>query len=167
MSINPYADGSAEDLIRTIIHVGASEYHALSLYQKAMAELENGLVDVEDTDTLNLQLTKAERYKNDLISLADLRRTAMHILFNMFDGDKDVWCQVKHLGIAYITAVESFQTSEDMAVLELAKEINKKFTEALTAFLGAEITDCASCLGDFLKGEANDSSKRKHGTNLA
>lgn len=152
--LNNAADGSAEDLIRTIMHLGASEYHALSLYQKAMAELENGLIDVDDPDVLDNQLSKIDRYRKDLIDYAELRRTAMLLLFQMYDGgDKDMWCQIKHLGTAYITAIESYQASEDLNMLQLASDINKKFTEALTAFLGAEITDCASCLSDFLKAK--------------
>lgn len=152
--LNKAADGAAEDLIRTIMHLGASEYHAVSLYQKALAEMENGLIDVEDNEVLDQQIAKVDRYRKDILDFAELRRTAMLNLFQMFeDGDKDMWCQVKHLGTAYITAIESFQSTEDLNLLQLSTDINKKFTEALTAFLGAEITDCASCLGDYLKAK--------------
>lgn len=152
--LNSAADGSAEDLIRTIMHLGASEYHAITLYNKAEAEMENGLIDVENPDVLDAHIAKTSRFRDDIISFAELRRTAMLLLFQMYDGgDKDMWCQIKHLGTAYITAIEAYQSSEDLNLLQLATEINKKFTEALTAFLGGEITDCASCLGDFLKAK--------------
>lgn len=152
--LNKTADGSAEDLIRTIMHLGASEYHAVSLYQKALAELDNGLVDVDDPETLSGHVAKLNRFSKDIIDFAELRRSAMLSLFEMYEGgDKDYWCQIKHLGTAYITAMESYQSSEDLEILQLATNINKKFTEALTAFLGAEITDCASCLSDYLKAK--------------
>lgn len=162
--LDSVADGAAEDLFRTIMHLGASEYHALSLYQKAMGELSEGLVDVEDDKVLDETLRKSEQHKQDLLELADIRRNAMLILFEMYDGDKDVWCQVKHLSIAYVTAVEAFQSSDDLLLLDLALSINKKLTEALSRFLGTEIFDCASCLGDYLKGaNKDDSSKAEHG----
>lgn len=152
--LNKTADGSAEDLIRSIMHLGASEYHAISLYQKVVAQLDNGLVDVDDPEVLNEHVAKINRFSKDIIDFAELRRTAMLMLFEMFEGgDKDYWCQIKHLGVAYITAMESYQSSEDLELLQLALDINKKFTEALTAFLGAEITDCASCLSDYLKAK--------------
>lgn len=163
--LNSAADGAAEDLIRSIMHLGASEYHALSLYQKKMSRLVNGLDDVEVE--LDEKLSEAERYREELLDLAELRRDAMMILYEMYDGDKDLWCQVKHLSIAYITAVESYQSSEDIKLLELATKINEKMNMALTGFLGTEITDCASCLGDFLKGVTNDSSKQEHEANFA
>lgn len=152
--LNSTADGSAEDLIRSIMHLGASEYHAISLYQKKSAQLENGIVDVDDPDILNSEVAKLNRYRQDILDFAELRRIAMLNLFEMFSGgDKDEWCQIKHLSIAYITAMECYQSSEDMKHLVLAENINKKLTEALTSFLGAEITDCASCLSDYLKAK--------------
>lgn len=136
------------------MHLGASEYHAVTLYQKAFAELNNGIIDVDNPEVVNSQIAKIDRFRKDITDFAELRRNAMLSLFQMYEGgDRDMWCQVKHLGTAYITAMEAYQSSEDLNMLQLATDINKKFTEALTAFLGAEITDCASCLGDFLKAK--------------
>jgi hypothetical protein len=72
----------------------------------------------------------------------------------MFDGDKDAWCLVKHLGIGAMTAFEAWQASDDdPELLDLWIDSNKAFTKAVTRFLGAEVGDCAACLSDFLKAK--------------
>lgn len=146
--------GHAEDLVRSYIQFGCAEIHAKTLYEKATAELENGLVDVTDQDVLARQLEKCEQYKADINEYASLRRGIMRYLYGMFEGDRDMWCQVKHLGIGAMTLFEAYQGSDDdPELLQMAYEANKAFVSALSRFLGAEITDCASCISDFLKGE--------------
>lgn len=146
--------GYAEDLVRSLIQFGCAEVHAKTLYEKATAELENGLVDVTDSEVLNRQLEKVEQYKTDINDYANLRRGIMRKLQSMFDGDKDMWCQIKHLGVGAFTLYEAYVGSDDDAeLLAMAYDANKAFVSALTRFLGAEISDCASCLSDFLKGE--------------
>lgn len=149
--------GYSEDLIRSYIQFGCAEIHAKTLYEKATAQLENGLVDVTDPDVLQSQLDKCEQYKEDINTYADLRRKLMRKLFEMFEGDKDMWCQVKHLGIGAMTLFEAYQGSDDdVELLNMAYEANKAFVSAMTRFLGAEVSDCASCLTDFLKGETTN-----------
>lgn len=146
--------GQAEDMLRSIVQLGATEVHYITLYNKARAELENGLIDVENEDILNAQTDKMDRYQNAINDVAELRRKMMKKLFEMFDGDKDEWCVIKHLGVAMYTAYESYQASDnDLDLLDIAYEINKEFTKAVSAFLGMEIVDCAACLSDALKGE--------------
>ena len=145
--------GYAEDLIRSYVQFGCAEIHAKTLYEKATAELENGIIDVEDADILQKQLALIEAYREDIDIYADLRRKAMRKLFSMFEGNRDMWCQVKHLGIGAMTMFEAYQGSDnDPDLLQLAYEANKAFVGAMTRFLGAEMSDCAACLSDFLKG---------------
>ena len=153
MSKNPNStSGQAEDLIRTIVQLGASEMHLKSLYEKTLAEMENGIVDIDDVDSLNEHIEKNNLYIESMIEIADLRRKSMLALFDMFDGDKDAWCMVKHLGIASETAFETWQASDnDPKLLEITVDINKSFTKALTQFLGMEITSCASCFSDMMR----------------
>ena len=74
-------------------------------------------------------------------------------LFGMFDGDKDAWCLVKHLGIGAMTLFEAYEASDnDLELLNMAYDANKAFVLAMTRFLGVEISDCAACLSDSLKG---------------
>lgn len=146
----------AEDMIRSYIQFGCAEIHAMTLYFKATAELENGLVDTADNEVLSKQIEKCGMYREDIDTYANLRRGIMRNLFEMFDGDKDLWCQAKHLGIGAMTLFEAYEASDnDPALLQMAYEANKAFTKAMSRFLGIEITDCAACISDALKG-AND-----------
>ena len=145
--------GQAEDLIRAFVQYGCAEIHAMNLYYKTTAEMENGLVDVNDPEVIQKQLEKSEMYQEDIETYANLRRSAMRKLFDMFDGDKDVWCLVKHLGIGAMTMFEVYEASDnDPELLNMAYEANKAFVKAITRFLGVEIGDCAACLSDALKG---------------
>lgn len=158
MAINKLSEvGYAEDLIRSYVQFGCAEIHAKTLYEKAQAELENGLVDVENPVTLQSQLDKCEAYRQDIDEYSGLRRSIMRKLFEMFDGDKDMWCQAKHLGIGAMALFEAYQGSDnDPELLNMAYEANKAFVKAMSRFLGAELTDCAACMSDFLKGVTTD-----------
>lgn len=147
--------GMAEDMLRSIVQLGATEIHYQTLYNKAVAELENGIIEVENDEVRLSQLDKIARYRGEINSVADVRRKMMRKLFSLFEGgNKDAWCLIKHLGIASMTAFEAYQASDsDLELLDIYYEINKEFNKAVTDFLGAEITDCAACVSDFLKGE--------------
>lgn len=145
--------GMAEDMIRSYVQFGCAEIHAMGLFYKANAEVENGMIDVEDEDALAAHTEKMEQYQNDIDTYANLRRSVMRNLFNMFDGDKGMWCQAKHLGIGAMTLFEAYEASDnDVDLLVLCIEANKAFTSAMSRFLGMEITDCAACFSDMLKG---------------
>lgn len=146
--------GMAEDMIRSYVQFGCAEIHAMGLLFKANAEIENGLIDVSDTEVLNQHIEKTEQYQKDIDTYANLRRAVMRRLFEMYDGDKDMWCQAKHLGIGAMTLFEAYEASDnDASLLMMCIEANKAFTYAISRFLGADIEDCAACLSDFLKGE--------------
>lgn len=146
--------GSAEDLLRAIVQMGCAEIHAMGLYYKTTAELENGLVDIDDNEVLQKHIEKAEMYREDIETYATLRRQMSSELFDMFEGgDKDMWCMVKHLGLSMMQCFEAYENSDNnLALLNLAYEANKAFTKAVTRFLGVEITDCAACFADSMKG---------------
>lgn len=154
MATNREAEvGYAEDLIRAYVQFGCAEIHAKGLYEKANAELENGLVDTTDEDVLAKQLEKLGQYKNDINNYANLRRSMMRKLFSLFEGDRDMWCQVKHLGIGAMCLFEAYEGSEDDCdLLNMAYEANREFVSAMSRFLGIEWTDCAACISDYLKG---------------
>ena len=146
------SDGIAEDMIRSIVQMGCAEVHAKTLYEKAVAELENGLIDTENDDVVQAQLKKIETIESEIGSYASIRRKTMLRLFDMFQGDKSYWCEIKHLGIAAYTLFEAWEASDnDETLLDLANEAQKAFTRALCAFLGKEITDCAACFADMIK----------------
>ena len=156
MSRNELADtGKAEDLLRSIVQMGCAEVHAMTLYFKVESQLEHGLVDVTDPEVLHKAIEKADMFREDINTYADLRRRMTKALMDMFDNEeKDpmMWCQVKHLGIAYYTAMETYQASDDdPELMMLAYESYKAFAKAVTRFLGVEISECASCLSDALK----------------
>ena len=153
MKNNLSESGMAEDLIRSYVQFGCAEIHAKTLYEKATAELENGLIEVTDADALNKQLEKVEQFKEDINNYAELRRGIMRYLFQMFDGDRQMWCQAKHLGIGAMTLFEAYQASDDDAeLLNMCIEANKAFINVMSRFLGVEITSCAACFADAVKG---------------
>lgn len=158
MGANKYSEtGAAEDMIRSFVQFGAAEIHAMNLYYKTTAEMDNGLIDIENNEVLQKHLDKAEQYRKDIETYANLRRSVMRSLFEMFDGDKDTWCLVKHLGIGAMTIFEAYEASDNnLELLNLAYEANKAFTEALSRFLGIEITDCAACFADAMKGVSKE-----------
>lgn len=150
-------DGIAEDMIRSIVQLSCSELHQKTLYEKYTAELENGLIDTDNQEVIDSQIEKIEEALEDLNELAQLRRRAMLTLFNLYDGDKSYWCQIKHLGAAAYCLMECYLASDDDAeILTLAMDANRAFTRAMSHFIGVEITDCSSCLSDFLKGKNNE-----------
>lgn len=154
MQNNLSETGQAEDLIRSFVQFGCAEIHAKGLYEKATAELENGLIDVEDPDTLQAQLDKCEQYREDINTYAGLRRGIMRYVFDKFDGNREMWCQAKHLGIGMMTLFEAYQASDDdPELLNMCVEANKAFTKAMSRFLGQEITDCSACFSDMMKGK--------------
>lgn len=145
--------GMAEDMIRSYVQFGCAEIHAKGLYEKATAELDNGLVDTTDEEVLQKQLEKVEQYREDIETYANLRRGIMRKLFSMFDGNKEMWCQAKHLGIGAMTLFEAYQASDDdPELLTMCMEATRAFNKAISRFLGIEITDCSACLSDALKG---------------
>lgn len=151
------SSGIAEDLIRSYIQFGCAELHAKTLYEKTIAELNNGLVDVEDAEVVQKHLEKAEMFREDINTYAGLRRDVMRKLLDMFpNGDKAMWCQAKHLGLGMMTLFEAYQGSDDDAeLLHMAYEANEAFTLAMSRFLGVEISSCAACFSDSIKGEIN------------
>ena len=146
------ADGLAEDLIRSFVQVGCAESHAKTLLEKATAQLENGIIDLSDSDAVMAQTEKIQQLTEEINSLAELRRGMMLRLFNMYDGDKEYWCMAKHLGVGAYTMFEAYQASDDdPELLQMAMDANKRFINAMSHFIGTEITECASCFGDFLR----------------
>lgn len=154
MGANKYSEvGQAEELIRAFVQFGCAEIHAMGLYYKTLASMENGMVEVSDGNILEAYLAKCDMYREDIENCANMRREIMRKLFEMFEGDKDLWCMVKHLGIGAMQMFEAYEASEnDEELMQMAYEANKSFVWAITRFLGVEIGDCAACLSDALKG---------------
>lgn len=147
------SDGIAEDLIRAFVQVGCAELHAKTLLEKANAELENGIIDIYDPNEVRKQTDKITYITDEIDNLANTRRSIMLRLFNMYDGDKSWWCMVKHLGVGAYTMFEAYQASEnDPDLLDMALAYNERFISAMSQFLGLEITECAACFADALKG---------------
>ena len=164
MAVNVNSEiGQAEDMIRSYVQFGCAEIHAMGLYFKISAEMDNGLVDVSIPNVLQECIDKANEYQEDIAIYAGLRRDIMRKLLSMFDGgNKDMWCQAKHLGIAAMTLFEAYQASDDdPELLNMAYEANKAFVKAISRFLGVEVTDCAACLSDAIKGVTDNTFESK------
>lgn len=167
-------DGLVEDLIRTFQQLACTEGHLKTLIEKYQSEIQNRLIEVEDEAELkalaeklevepkdvNDVLRKAHIVKlNDTIDelndLAELRRAVMLRVMNAYPAaDKNWWCTVKHLSMASYCAFEAYQASDNDAVLlNIWLATNARFVNAMTHWLGTEITSCAACFSDILKGE--------------
>lgn len=154
MAKNIQSDGIAEDLIRSIVQTACAEVHAKTLLEKFEAQLTDGIIDLGNDEAVQKQISLIEDVQYEINALAELRRSIMLKLFNMYNGDKNYWCLIKHLGVAAYTAFEAYQASDDDAdLLNIEVEANKRFTKALSHFLGVEITDCAACFADMLRKE--------------
>lgn len=147
------SDGASEDLIRSFVQIGCAELHAKTILEKAEAEMEEGIVDLEDPDAVDRQMKKISDIEEEMNMFAQLRRKIMLRLFDQYDGDKDYWCLVKHVGTGAYTLFEAYEASGDPTLYDLALEANKAFIRTLTHFLGVEITDCAACFSDILKAK--------------
>lgn len=148
------ADGIAEDIIRAIVQTACAENHAKTILEKKEGQLENGYIDGNNKEAVDKQLEEIGDITYELNELAETRRSMMLYLMNQYDGDKDYWCMVKHLATASYCAFEAYQASEeDPELYDIYLRTNKRFTKALTHFLGVEITECAACLGDILRGK--------------
>lgn len=150
-------DGASEDLIRSFQQLACAEGHYKTLIEKYQSELENGLIDVGDDKVRNDHLEKLNSAVEELGLLAELRRGVMLRVMNAYDGDKNYWCLVKHLSMAEYTLFEAYQASDsDAELLNLYLTANARFVTVITRWLKTEITSCASCLGDILKGEKHE-----------
>lgn len=149
--VGAIADGMAEDLIRAITQAVCAEGHYKTLIEKYNAELNNGLIEVDDVKGT---LDKMNDAIDELEKVSEVRRTMMVYLMETYSGNKDYHCLVKHLSSAQYNAFEAYQATGDSALLNMALELNARFTKAITQWLGTEISDCAACLSDILKNKS-------------
>ena len=149
------ADGRAEDLIRSIQQLVCSEGHYKTLVEKYHSEMENGIIDVENDEERLAHIEKLNGAIEEMNLIAETRRSMMLHLMEMYpNADRNQWCNFKHLAAADYTAFEAYQASDnDAMALNLWLSIHARFVNATTRFLGTEITSCASCLTDILRGE--------------
>lgn len=142
------SDGIAEDIIRSFVQFGSAEMHLKTLVEKTASKIDNPKED-EDEGVL---LEQMDAYIREMETVAQLRRDAMRQLFTMYNGNKDVWCLVKHLGIGSMQMFEAYQASDnDPFLFDLWYRSNQAFIGALCKFIGKEITECAACFADMLK----------------
>lgn len=147
-------DGASEDLIRSFTQLTCAEGHYKTLIEKYNSELNEGIVNSSDTLAVEKHLELMNDATEELALIAELRRGIMLQLLEAYDGDRNYWCLVKHLAQATYCSFEAYQASDnDGALLTTYLDINARFIKAMTRFLGTEITTCASCFGDILKGK--------------
>lgn len=153
--------GITEDIITNIMHLGASEYHLEILIRKYEDQikywynLENPEFQTEE-DKIAIVDTRDKVYQLTqlLQSTTAERRNAMLLLKSQANekGNPDMWCLLKHVLVATITAFEAWQVDlandkVKFAFLEQSRVTN----QVLALFLGYEVTSCSACLTDQLK----------------
>lgn len=153
--------GITEDLITNIMHLGASEYHLEILIRKYEDQIKfwynDGRPEFQSTsdiqavqDTEN-KLLEAQQM---LHTVTEERRKAMRLLKEQGNGsgNPDVWCLLKHVLVAVITAFEVWQVNlanEDTKNIFI--EQSRIANQVIAMFLGYEVTPCSACLTDQMK----------------
>lgn len=153
--------GITEDIITNIMHLGASEYHLEILIRKYEDQikfwynLDNPEFQTEE-DKVAIYDTKDKVYQITqlLQTTTEQRRKAMELLKSQAneEGNPDMWCLLKHVLVATITAFEAWQVDlandkVKFAFLEQSRVAN----QVLAIFLGYGVTPCSACLTDQLK----------------
>ena len=153
--------GITEDIITNIMHLGASEYHLEILIRKYEDQikfwynLDNPEFQTEE-DKVAIYDTKDKVYQITqlLQTTTEQRRKAMELLKSQAneEGNPDMWCLLKHVLVATITAFEAWQVDlandkVKFAFLEQSRVAN----QVLAIFLGYVVTPCSACLTDQLK----------------
>lgn len=151
-------DGTTEDLIRTFQQLACTEGHLKTLIEKYQSEMQNGLIEIDKDEVRKAHVEKLNDTVDELNDIAELRRAVMLKIMNGYEtASKDMWCVVKHLSVASHCAFEAYQASDnDGLLLNIWLEANARFVKAMTRWLGTEITSCAACFADILKGERNE-----------
>ena len=149
------SDGLSEDLIRAFQQAACAEGHYKTLIEKYNSEMENGLIDVEDDDVRNAHLEKLNGAIQELNELAEIRRAMMLHVMNRYEkADKSMWCVVKHLALSEYNAFEAYQASDNNAeLLNIWLSMRGRFINAVTRWLGIEVTDCVACYEDAIRAE--------------
>lgn len=152
--------GITEDIITNIMHLGASEYHLEILVRKYEDQIKywykQGQEDQTEEDRIAVYDTKecVHQVTNTLQQVTEQRRRAMVLLKGQANemGNSDLWCLLKHVLVAVITAFEAWQV--DLAnddVKSVFIEQSRIANQVLAMFLGYEVTPCSACLTDQLK----------------
>lgn len=154
-------DIGAEDIIRALVNAAVAEAHAKTNYEKLVSEMENGTVDVEDTEVFTAQADKIDNTHEQLGNLTALRRRIMQVLFDAFPNHNEMeWCMVKHLAITQNCLFEAYQASDGDTMLErLWLDANEEFVKAMTDFLGFEVTPCSACFSEMLKEDDSNGNR--------
>lgn len=153
--------GIVEDILTNIMHLGASEYHLEILIRKYEDQMKfwynDGVPEFQSTEDIET-VQELEEKVQELIMLlkatTEQRREAMRALKAQATekGNADLWCLLKHVLVATITAFEAWQV--DLAnenVKELFVEQSRVANQVIAMFLGYEVTPCSACLTDQMK----------------
>lgn len=153
--------GITEDLITNIMHLCASEYHLNILIRKYEDQLTFWYAD-GDTEFLSQEDSEAVQGLDELIfmmtnllnTVTENRRNAMKKLKEQANekGNQDMWCLLKHVLTATITAFEVWQVDiRDVKTKQLFIDQSRIANQVIAMFLGYEVTPCSACLTDMLK----------------
>lgn len=153
--------GITEDIITNIMHLGASEYHLNILIRKYEDQMifwyHDGSPEFqsqEDIDNVKELESKIADATMLLNTTTEARREAMRALKAQGNGsgNPDVWCLLKHLLVATVTAFEAWQVNlSDENIKSIFMEQSRLANQVIAMFLGYEVTPCSACLTDQMK----------------
>lgn len=151
--------GITEDLITNIMHLGASEYHLEILVRKYEDQIKFWYNDGnpefqshEDIQAIQETEDKLIDAQQMLYTVTEERRKAMKLLKKQGNGNPDVWCLLKHVLVAVITAFEVWQVNlADEEAKSIFIEQSRIANQVIAMFLGYEVTPCSACLTDQMK----------------
>lgn len=156
--------GVVEDLLTNIMQLVASEYHLQILVRKYEDQLMFWYGDsVESGSDEELEVLQVEddlfNTRILLMEATNQRRKAMKLLKSKQNrkGNSDLWCLLKHILGATITAFEVWQVDfKDENLRELFLEQSRVANQVVGMFLGYEVTPCSACLTEQMKEVENN-----------
>lgn len=143
--------GEAEELINTLLNAVAAEYHARITYEKYWSLINvKGIPDVQE----ELETRDKMHFQKQLLEkITTYRRNVMTSLYEVGDeGNKDLWCTLKHLAEVMETSFEVWQTDlSDARKEDMYHDSVELFNLAVSEFLGFVPVTCSACLADAME----------------
>lgn len=153
--------GITEDLLTNIMHLCASEYHLNILIRKYEDQItfwyNDGMPEFQSAEDLDNIVINEGIIKDCVETLSNItvqRRNAMKLLKSQANenGNKDMWCLLKHMLTATVTAFEVWQVNLlDEHTKRIFIDQSRATNQVIAMFLGYEVTPCSACLTDQMK----------------
>lgn len=154
--------GLTEETLNTLMNAVAFEYHQKINHDKFTSILKYERYESEEE---RLKYEDLLNESDELLRMGtEFRRNTMRILTSLSDEENDhLWCSVKHIAEASISAFESWQVDLDNETLRYNYDFSVQiFNYTISSFLGFAPVPCSACFADMMQNkEQMDEIKAK------